>query len=148
MPISCGVLLYRQTASGTEFFLVHPGGPFWANKDEGAWTIPKGAPEDDEKPEETARREFQEETGIPLNIPLADIGTVTQKAGKLVHAFAAEMEVDPTQTKSNTFEMEWPARSGQMREFPEIDRCAWFPAEEAKLKINPAQQEFIDRVTQ
>jgi predicted NUDIX family NTP pyrophosphohydrolase len=147
MRTSCGVLVYRRGPSGIEFFLVHPGGPVWAKRDEGVWTIPKGEPETGEQPEETARREFEEETGFPIDAALTAIGTVQQKSGKIVYGFAAEMDIDPARLKSNTFEMEWPPRSGVRREFPEIDRGAWFSREDAKLKINPAQRAFIERVT-
>jgi predicted NUDIX family NTP pyrophosphohydrolase len=147
VPTSCGVILYRRGPAGLEVFLVHPGGPVWANKDEGAWTIPKGQPEGGEEPEETARREFEEETGITLDVSLTEIGTVRQKAGKVVHGFAAELDIDTRHLKCNTFKMEWPARSGRYQEFAEVDRWEWFPVEEAKVKINPAQREFIDRIS-
>jgi predicted NUDIX family NTP pyrophosphohydrolase len=144
---SAGFLLYRLTDHGPEVLLVHPGGPFWANKDAGAWSIPKGEYDEDEEPLAAARRELAEELGSvpPLGEPI-DLGEVTQRNRKIVHAWAAEADFDPTTLKSNTFELEWPPRSGQKQEFPEVDRAEWFAPDEARTKINPAQAAFIDRL--
>lgn len=127
---SAGILLYRLTGGAPGVLLVHPGGPLWARKDAGAWSIPKGEHGDDEDPQTCARREFEEETGTALPPgALADLGTVRLKSGKLVAAWAAEGDLDPKTIHSNTFEMEWPPRSGTMRAFPEVDRAGWFPLE-------------------
>ncbi|NOY63864.1 MAG: NUDIX domain-containing protein [Nitrospirae bacterium] len=148
MPrISAGILLYRKGGKGLEVFLVHPGGPLWAKKDEGAWSIPKGIVEEGEDLFKAALREFEEETGFRLKgrnvIPLKP---VKQKGGKIVHAFAMEGDCDPGEIRSNTFQMEWPPRSGKVQNFPEIDRAAWFGLDEAKRKINPAQVGFIEEL--
>ena len=142
---SAGILAYR-TKGELEVLLAHPGGPYWVGKDEGAWTIPKGELDGDE-PEVAARREFEEETGhrVPGG-ELVDLGTVIQKSGKVVHAWAVEGDLDPETLESNEFEMEWPPRSGKTQSFPEIDRLEWFDAATAKMKINPAQAELIDRL--
>ena len=126
--------------------LVHPGGPFWARKDAGAWSIPKGEHGDDEEPEACARREFEEELGVPVDGELVDLGTVRQKSGKEVRAFLGSGDLDVAAVVSNTFTMEWPPRSGRMQEFPEVDRAAWFEVETAREKINPAQAAFLDRL--
>jgi predicted NUDIX family NTP pyrophosphohydrolase len=141
---SAGVLL-RRPGSG-EVLLVHPDGPFWARRDEGAWSIPKGEYEDGASAEACARREFAEELGVPFEGELVDLGTVRQKNGKEVRAFLGEGDVDVSAVVSNTFEMEWPPRSGRMQEFPEIDRAEWFPVEVARSKLNPAQAGFLDRL--
>jgi predicted NUDIX family NTP pyrophosphohydrolase len=125
---------------------VHPGGPFWARRDAGAWTIPKGELGPDEDPRACARREFEEELGAPAPEELAELGTVRQRGGKLVTAFAAAGDLDPAQVRSNTFTMEWPPRSGRMQEFPEVDRAQWFSLAEARERINPAQAELLDRL--
>jgi predicted NUDIX family NTP pyrophosphohydrolase len=143
---SAGILLYRGNQSTLEVLLVHPGGPFWARKDEGAWTIPKGEYGDDETPLTAALREFTEETGVPLKGEPIDLGDVRQAAGKRVHGFAMQGDCDPSQLTSNTFEMEWPPRSGRRQSFPEVDRAAWFSASEARRKMNVAQAEFVDRL--
>jgi predicted NUDIX family NTP pyrophosphohydrolase len=148
VPTSCGVLLYRTRNGQREVFLVHPGGPIWATKDEGAWTIPKGQPEPGEDPETTARREFQEEVGFPLTIELQNIGEIQQKAGKIVHGFAAEFNEEIPPINCNTFTMEWPPKSGQKQDFPEIDQGEWFSLETAIVKINPAQRDFLTRIPQ
>jgi predicted NUDIX family NTP pyrophosphohydrolase len=129
--------------------LVHPGGPFWAQKDAGAWSIPKGEYEDGDDPRECARREFEEELGTPLpgGAELTEIGTVKLKSGKQITAYAVESDLDADAISSNTFTMEWPPRSGQMREFPEVDRAGWFGLEEAREKLNPAQAELLVRLT-
>ena len=144
---SAGILLYRLTGDELEVLLVHPGGPFWARKDAGAWSIPKGEYGDDEDPQACARREFQEETGTALPPgALADLGTARQRSGKVVSAWAAEGDLDADAIQSNTFEMQWPPRSGRMQAFPEVDRAGWFGLEEARDKLNPAQTAFLDRL--
>jgi predicted NUDIX family NTP pyrophosphohydrolase len=144
---SAGILLYRLGGGEPEVLLVHPGGPFWANKDEGAWSIPKGEYDDGEDPQVAARREFHEETGTELPPgALADLGSVRQKSGKQVAAWAAEGDLDAAGVTSNTFDMEWPPRSGQRQAFPEIDRAEWFGIDQAREKLNPAQTAFLDRL--
>lgn len=146
---SAGIVLYHGSAEALEVLLVHPGGPFWAKKDEGAWSIPKGEVDEGEEPRACALRELEEELGEPPAIEveqLIDLGTIRQKAGKLVHCWAAEAEFDPASLRSNTFTMEWPPRSGRQREFPEVDRADWFGLGSARRKINPAQVEFLDRL--
>ncbi len=143
MKRSAGVLLRRPSG---EVLLVHPGGPFWARKDLGAWSIPKGEYEDGDDPEEAARREFLEELGSPLTAALVDLGTVKQKNGKEVRAFLASGDLDVSTVVSNTFTMEWPPRSGRQAEFPEVDRAEWFDVETAREKLNPAQAAFLDRL--
>jgi predicted NUDIX family NTP pyrophosphohydrolase len=144
---SAGILLHRRANGGTEVLLVHPGGPFWAKKDLGAWSIPKGELDDEEDPRACALREFAEETGTRLpDGALDDLGSVKLKGGKLVLAFAAAGDLDPGGIRSNTFELEWPPRSGRMQAFPEIDRAAWFGLDEAREKLNAAQAEFVDRL--
>jgi predicted NUDIX family NTP pyrophosphohydrolase len=143
---SAGLLLYRRTSGGLELFLAHPGGPFWKGRDAGAWTIPKGIAEAGEDLLTAARREFEEETGIRPSGPFVPLGAIRQKAGKLVHAWAWEGEADPARVTSNTMKTEWPRGSGRWLTFPEVDRCEWFTPDEARLKINPAQAELIDRL--
>jgi predicted NUDIX family NTP pyrophosphohydrolase len=127
--------------------LVHPGGPFWAKRDDGAWSIPKGEYADDEDPRACALREFEEELGTPLSATeLVELGSVKQRNGKVVTAWAAEGDLDPATVRSNTFEMEWPPRSGRTREFPEVDRAAWFGLDEAREKLIPAQSALLDRL--
>src|SRR5262245_50830155 len=123
--ISAGLLLFRRTPSGLEVFLAHPGGPFWAKRDAGAWSIPKGLVDAGEEPLQAARREFQEETGISPEGPFQALGSVRLKSGKLVHAWACEGDADPAQVRSNTIRVEWPPRSGRWLTIPEIDRCEW-----------------------
>jgi predicted NUDIX family NTP pyrophosphohydrolase len=143
---SAGILLYRR-APELEVLLVHPGGPFWAKKDLGAWSIPKGEHDEDEDARACAIREFTEETGgAPSPGELDDLGTVTQKAGKVVQAWALEGDLDPASIRSNTFSMQWPPRSGRMQEFPEVDRAEWFALDAARERINPAQAAFLDRL--
>ena len=143
MKRSAGVLLRRDDG---RVLLVHPGGPFWARKDAGAWSIPKGEFDDGEDPEACARREFLEELGASAPAELVDLGTVQQKNRKEVRAFFGEGDVDVAGIVSNTFEMEWPPRSGRMQSFPEIDRAEWFTLDDAREKLNPAQAEFLDRL--
>jgi predicted NUDIX family NTP pyrophosphohydrolase len=147
---SAGILLFRFVEGAPQVLLVHPGGPYWTKKDEGAWSIPKGECEEGEQPLDAALRELSEELGptVPaLELKtLVELGTVRQKGGKLVHGWAAEAEFDPEALESISFEMEWPPRSGLQREFPEVDRAEWLDPETAKQKINPAQVAFIDRL--
>jgi predicted NUDIX family NTP pyrophosphohydrolase len=146
---SAGILLYRRSGGEPEVLLVHPGGPFWAKKDGGAWSIPKGEYDDAEDPQACARREFHEETGTELAPgELAELGSVRQKSGKQVTAWAAEGDLDPETVSSNTFEMEWPPRSGSRQAFPEVDRAEWFDLETAREKLNPAQTAFLDRLVE
>jgi predicted NUDIX family NTP pyrophosphohydrolase len=146
---SAGILLYRGEGSSLEVLLVHPGGPFWAKKDEGAWSIPKGELEDGEESRACALRELEEEIGSSLGLVaerLIELGEVRLKSGKRVQGWAAEGDFDPTNLRSNTFAVEWPPRSGKEREFPEVDRAEWFAPEQARRKINPAQAAFLDRL--
>lgn len=143
---SAGIIAYRKRPSGLEVLLVHPGGPFWRNKDLGAWSIPKGELSSDEDPETTARREFAEELGTELTAPLVALGDVKQRGGKTVMAFAAEFDLDPRHSRSNTFALEWPPRSGRRQNFPEVDRAEWFLLEVAREKINQGQRPLLDRL--
>lgn len=142
---SAGLLMYRRT-TGLEVLLVHPGGPFFRNKDAGAWTIPKGEIGPGEEPLAAAIREFTEETGLAPTSPFLSLPTIRQKAGKIVQAWAFEGDCDPATISSNTFEMEWPPRSGKRITVPEIDRAAFFDLDAARIKINPAQIEFLDEL--
>jgi predicted NUDIX family NTP pyrophosphohydrolase len=144
---SAGILLYRGRTGEAEVLLVHPGGPYWAKKDLGAWSIPKGEYEEDEDPRACALREFEEELGGPPPAEaLTELGTTRLASGKFVTAWAAEGDLDAASVVSNTFTLEWPPRSGVMREFPEVDRAAWFPLAEARRRINPAQVAFLERL--
>ena len=143
---SAGVLAFRTRDGQIEVLLVHPGGPFWRNKDDGAWSIPKGEHSSDEAAELAARREFAEELGIELTVPLSPLGEVRQRGGKVVEAFAAQIDVDVLTVRSNTFEIEWPPRSGLRQSFPEIDRAEWFDLTMARVKINKAQSALLDRL--
>jgi predicted NUDIX family NTP pyrophosphohydrolase len=148
---SAGLLLFRRRDGGLEVLLVHPGGPFWAKKDLGAWSIPKGEHEEGEDARACALREFEEEIGSPPTPApgvgeLDDLGTVRQKAGKVVQAWALEGDLDAAEVRSNTFSMQWPPRSGRMHEFPEVDRAEWFALAQARERINPAQAAFLDRL--
>lgn len=140
--------MYRLTASVPEFFLVHPGGPFWKKKDTGAWSIPKGEIIDGDDPLDTAVREFAEETGTQVTGPFSPLQHIKQKSGKFVTAWAVAGNIDPALCTSNTFEMLWPPGSGKMCQFPEVDRWEWFSADEALQKINPAQAPFITELIQ
>jgi predicted NUDIX family NTP pyrophosphohydrolase len=144
---SAGILLFRRGPDGPEFLLVHPGGPFWARRDEGAWSIPKGEHADGEDPLACARREFEEETGAaPPEGEVIELGEIRQRGGKRVSAWALEGDLDPETVHSNTFELEWPPRSGRRQPFPEVDRAAWFGLDEARRRINPAQAALLDRL--
>ena len=145
---SAGLLLYRRRGDALELLLVHPGGPFWAKKDDGAWSIPKGEHDDGEAPLAVAKREFAEEVGAPPDGDVIDLGEITQPGRKIVRAFAAEGDFDVTHLKSNTFEIEWPPKSGRKRSFPEVDRAGWFAVDEAKRKILTGQRPFIERVVE
>jgi predicted NUDIX family NTP pyrophosphohydrolase len=144
--LSAGLLMYRFRAGQLEVLLGHPGGPFFTNKDLGAWTIPKGLVDEAEDQLAAARREFEEETGTRPEGRFVPLGEVLQKGGKTVVAWAFEGDLDPAAIRSNTFQREWPPRSGRWQTFPEIDRAAFFSIEEARGKINPAQAEFLSRL--
>jgi len=145
---SAGILLHRAGPHGREVLLVHPGGPFWARRDDGAWSIPKGEYDEGEEPMACALREFEEELGSALEHvgELVELGEVRQRNHKLVTAWAAEGDLDPAAVRSNTFSMEWPPRSGRRQEFPEIDRAEWFPLARAREKLVEAQAAFVDRL--
>jgi predicted NUDIX family NTP pyrophosphohydrolase len=142
MKQSAGILLCRK-AKRPQFLLVHPGGPFWKNKDEGAWSIPKGEFTDEEEPLAAAKREFTEETGCTVEGECIPLQTVKLASGKKIHAWAVEHDINADGIRSNSFEMEWPPKSGKKQSFPEIDRAAWFDAADAKLKLNTAQAAWI-----
>jgi predicted NUDIX family NTP pyrophosphohydrolase len=143
---SAGLLLFRRHQGCLEVFLVHPGGPFWRNKDLGAWSIPKGECAPGEDLLVAARRELLEETGYDVAGPFASLGPIRQAGGKMVYAWAAEADIDPARVVSNTFTVEWPPRSGRQQEFPEIDRAAWFPLEEARIKILAGQVPLLEQL--
>jgi predicted NUDIX family NTP pyrophosphohydrolase len=144
---SAGILLFRHGPAGPEVLLVHPGGPFWARKDLGAWSIPKGELADGEEPLACARREFAEETGIaPPAGEYVPLGEVRQRGGKHVEAWAAEGDLDPDSIVSGTFELQWPPRSGRIQEFPEVDRAAWFPLADASERLLSGQVPFLERL--
>lgn len=140
---SAGIILYRFSNGSLEIFLVHPGGPFWKNKEPGAWSIPKGELEENEDPFEAAKREFKEETGFTLNGNFIALTPVKLKSGKKVFAWATEGNINPDEIRSNLFEIEWPPRSGQKQKFPEIDKAGWFTLNHAKEKINQGQLPLI-----
>jgi predicted NUDIX family NTP pyrophosphohydrolase len=143
--LSAGLLLYRIADDDVEVLIAHPGGPFWARKDDGAWSIPKGEYDIDEEPWDAAQREFAEELGLPAPAgPRTDLGEVRQTGGKVVTAFAVQADLDITDARSNTFELEWPKGSGRVREFPEVDRVAWFPLATARVKLLKGQLPLLD----
>ncbi|WAJ45006.1 NUDIX domain-containing protein [Mycobacterium sp. Aquia_216] len=146
MPkLSAGVLLYRIFDGVVEVLLAHPGGPFWVRKDDGAWSIPKGEYTDGEDPWAAAQREFAEELGLPVPAgPRLDLGVLKQPSGKVVTAFAVRTDLDVTDARSNTFELEWPKGSGTVREFPEVDRVGWFPVTRARTKLLKGQRPYLD----
>jgi predicted NUDIX family NTP pyrophosphohydrolase len=146
MKKSSGLLLYREVSGPLEVLLVHPGGPFWAKKDEGAWSIPKGELEADEDPLSAAKREFTEETGFTPEGETIRLEPIRQASGKLVYAWALEADFDPAGLKSNNFSLEWPPKSGRHQEFPEVDRAAWFTLDEARQKISKGQVGFLDQL--
>jgi predicted NUDIX family NTP pyrophosphohydrolase len=147
MKESAGILLYRRVDGRLEVLLVHPGGPFWRNKDAGAWTIPKGEIDQGEDALACALRELREETGLAFDGPVKELPAIRQKGGKRVQAWAAEADFDPSTLISSTFEMEWPPKSGKRATFPEVDRAEWFDLETARDKINPAQASLLDSLT-
>ena len=144
--VSAGLLLFRRPGGALQLFLAHPGGPFWKGREQGAWTIPKGLVNAGEGLLDAARREFEEETGIRPEGPFLSLGSVRQKAGKVVHAWAWEGDADAAATTSNTARSQWPPGSGKWISYPEVDRCAWFESSEARVRLNPAQAELIDRL--
>ena len=148
--LSAGLLMFRRVSgpAALEFFLAHPGGPFWANREDGAWTIPKGGVEAGEEILEAALREFHEETGILATGPYISLGSIRQRAGKVVHAWAWEGNADPSAIVSNSMTTEWPRGSGRTITFPEVDRCRWFDPTTARSKINAAQSELLTRLEQ
>jgi predicted NUDIX family NTP pyrophosphohydrolase len=143
---SAGVLLFRRKGPQLEMLLVHPGGPFWKNKDDRAWSIPKGEYGENEDPLAAAKRELAEETGLTVSGDFIPLGEIRQAGGKIVTAWAVEGDCDTSGVRSNTFSMEWPSGSGKMKEFPEIDRAEWFPREIARYKIVERQAEFLERL--
>jgi len=145
---SAGLLLYRKMQGSMDVFLVHPGGPFWANKDDGVWSIPKGEFDADEAPLNAAKREFREETGLVVEGEYQPLKPFRQKGGKIVYAWAVQYDVDAAAVKSNRFAMEWPPRSGKMREFPEIDRAQWFKIDLARQKILKSQLDLLEQLDQ
>jgi len=144
--ISAGLLLYRKTGGALEVFLVHPGGPFWARKDEGAWSVPKGEFDEGEDALDAAQREFQEETGMAAKGEFHPLKPLRQSGGKMVYAWAVQFDLDAAAVKSNTFSMEWPPRSGKAQEFPEIDRAGWFRIDEARRKILKSQLDLLEQL--
>jgi predicted NUDIX family NTP pyrophosphohydrolase len=142
---SAGLLLFRRSGE-LEIFLVHPGGPFWARKDDGAWSLPKGEYSEEEDALPAAKREFLEETGFRVEGDYLPLGELKQPGGKIVTAWAVEGDMDASLVKSNTFSLEWPPKSGKTKEFPEVDRAAWFPAAMARIKLLKGQVEFVDRL--
>jgi len=143
---SAGILLYRMRDGSPEVFLVHPGGPFWAGKDAGAWSIPKGEFEGGDDPLEAAKREFLEETGSPIDGTFLALAPLKQRSGKVVHAFAVQGDLDAASIGSNTFSMEWPPHSGKQQEFPEVDKGGWFTINAAREKLLAGQRGFLDEL--
>jgi predicted NUDIX family NTP pyrophosphohydrolase len=149
MPkLSAGLLIFRRRDDRVEVLLVHPGGPFWANKDDGAWSLPKGEYTGPEDPLEAAKREFLEETGFMARGTFFPLGEARQPGGKRVTAWALEMEIDASAIRSNTFSLEWPPKSGKLREFPEVDRALWFTLPEARMKILKGQVYFLEKLNE
>jgi len=144
--VSAGILLYRLSANGPQVFLVHPGGPFWAKRDVGSWSVPKGEIDEVEDLLEAAKREFHEETGARIEGDFIELAPLRQPSGKVVHVWAVEGEVDAASIVSNTFSIEWPPSSGETREFPEVDRAGWFTLAEARDKLLPGQRPFLDQL--
>ncbi len=144
--IAAGMILFRRTSASVEVLLVHPGGPFWANKDLGVWSIPKGQPEDGEELLDAARRELTEETGARAEGDLVSLSSVKQPGGKTVHAWAVEGDFDLAQLKSSTFSMEWPRGSGRKQTYPEVDRAEWFSLPDARRRLLPGQVPLLDRL--
>lgn len=146
---SAGLLVFRRAGAGIQVLLGHMGGPFWARKDAGAWSIPKGEYDADEPPQAAARREFREELGMPPpDGPLIELGDVRQAGGKIVSAWAVEGDLDPVDVVPGTFQLEWPRGSGRMQEFPEVDRVSWFDLDSARAKVVSAQRDLLDRLAQ
>jgi predicted NUDIX family NTP pyrophosphohydrolase len=146
MKRSAGLLMYRHGRGALQVLLAHPGGPFWRGKDEGAWTIPKGEYEAPEQALDAAQREFGEETGFAVSPPFVALGEVVQKSGKRITAWAFAGDCDPAGLRCNSFEIEWPPRSGRRQSYPEIDRAQWFALDDARRKIHPAQRPLLDRL--
>ncbi len=146
MKRSAGLMMFRRRESGIEVLLVHPGGPFWSKKDLNSWSIPKGELEETEDPLQAAIREFREETGFAATAPFIPLGTIKQASGKLIAAWAFEGDCDPSTLVSNTFEMEWPPKSGRLASFPEVDRAAWFAPREARNRVLKGQLKLIDEL--
>jgi|SRR5208282_6411747 predicted NUDIX family NTP pyrophosphohydrolase len=144
--LSAGLLMFRRRNRELEVFLVHPGGPFWKNKDDSAWSIPKGEYSQGDDPLEAANREFREETGFEPGTELIPLGEIRQPSGKIVTVWAFEGDCNPADLRSNTFSIEWPPKSGQIREFPEVDRAVWFPVEVARTKLLKGQLPFLDKL--
>ncbi len=145
--LSAGVLVYRTRDGAVEVLIAHPGGPFWARRDDGVWSIPKGEYTDGEDPWEAAQREFSEELGLAVPAgPRLDLGALKQPSGKLVTVFAVEADLDVTDARSNTFPLEWPKGSGTIKEFPEVDRVGWFTVTQARTKLLKGQRAFLDRL--
>jgi predicted NUDIX family NTP pyrophosphohydrolase len=144
--VSAGLLLFRRSGDLIEYFLAHPGGPFWRNRHEGAWTIPKGLMEENEEPLAAARREFFEETGVEPSGPFLELGSVRLKSGKVIHAWAWEGDADAAGIRSNEARLEWPRGSGRWITYPEVDSCGWFASEEARKLLNPSQAGLIERL--
>lgn len=143
---SAGLLLYRRNAAGLEVMLIHPGGPYWARKDAGAWSIPKGEIEQGEEPLAAARREFEEETGARVDGEFMSLHPVRLRSGKVIQAWALQADFDTDDLRSNLFSMEWPPKSGEQREFPEVDRAGWFGIDAARVKIHPGQAPLLDNL--
>jgi predicted NUDIX family NTP pyrophosphohydrolase len=143
---AAGILLYRKRGSSLEVFLIHPGGPFWAKKDENSWSIPKGEFLENEDPLTAATREFQEETGFSVEGPFVSIGSIKQSSGKVVQAWACEGDLDASAIQSNSFRLEWPPRSGKFQDFPEADRAEWFSLIMARKKILKVQMPFLEKL--